>query len=92
MLTNELVCVPLSLAKSEAIMNSPSKATFIVTVSKDINHVQNGRDPVSVSVSCSIDMHWYRVWINQLVVHERSTRVHSVRQEILWRNSANVLG
>ena len=38
-LTHELVCVPLSLAKSEAIMNSPSKATSIVTVSEDIDHV-----------------------------------------------------
>ena len=48
---DELYIGPLSLAKSEAIMNSPYKATFIVTVSEDINHVQNVPDPVSVSVS-----------------------------------------
>ena len=46
-----VVCVPLSLGKSEAIMNSPSKATSILTVSEDIYHVQNVPDPVSVSVS-----------------------------------------
>ena len=51
--THELVCVPLSSAKSEASMNSPSKATFIVTVSEDIDHCdfQNTPDPVSESVS-----------------------------------------
>ena len=45
------LCVPLSLAKSGANMNSPSKATFIVTVSEDIDQIQNVPDPVSVSVS-----------------------------------------
>ena len=64
-------------------MNSPSKATFIVTVSEDIDDIQNVPDPVSVSVSLSMDMHCHGVWINQLVVYERSTRVHSVRQEII---------
>ena len=78
------MCLPVSLAKRGAIMNSPSKATFIVT--EDIDHVQNVPDPLSVSVSSSIDMPWYGVWINQLVVYERSTRVHSVRQEVIWRH------
>ena len=45
------------IAKSKAIMNSPSKAKFIDTVSEDIDHGQNVPDPVSVSVSWSIDMH-----------------------------------
>ena len=49
-LTHKLVCVPLPLAKSGAIMNSPCKATFIVTVSKDIDQIPNIPDPVSVSV------------------------------------------
>ena len=40
-LTHELVRVSLSLANSEAIMHSSSKATSIVTVSEDIYHVQN---------------------------------------------------
>ena len=48
-------------------MNSPSKATSILTVSENIDHVQNVPDPVSVYVSCSMDMHWYGVCINQLV-------------------------
>ena len=83
-LTHELVCVPLALAKRAAIMNSPSKAAFIVT--EDIDHVQNVPDPVSKSVSASMDMHWYGVWISQLVAYERPTRVHSVRQEVIWRH------
>ena len=78
------MCLPVSLAKRGAIMNSPSKATFIVT--EDIDHVQNVPHPLSVSVSSSIDMPWYGVWIKQLVVYERSTRVHSVRQEVIWRH------
>ena len=88
--THKLVCVPLSLGKSGTVMSSPSKATFIVNVSEDIDDIQNIPDPVSVSVSWSMDMHWYRVWINQLVVYERSTRVHPVRQEMIWIHWANV--
>ena len=34
-------------------MNSPSIATSIVTVSEDIDHVQNFPDPVSVFVTCT---------------------------------------
>ena len=45
------MCVFVIKAKSEAIMNSPSKATSIVTVSEDIDHVQNVPDPMSESVS-----------------------------------------
>ena len=78
------MCVPLSLVKSGAIVNLPSKATFIVT--EDSDHVQNVPGPVSVSVSSSMDMHWYGVWINQLVDYERSTRVHYVRQQVIWRH------
>ena len=33
-------CVCVSLAKSEAIMNSPPKAKFIATTTEDIDHVQ----------------------------------------------------
>ena len=65
------ICVcAFVIAKSEAIMNSPSKAKFIDTVSEDIDHVQNVPDPVSVSVSWSIDMHGTEYgWANLLFMN-----------------------
>ena len=73
--THALVCVtPLHLLKVRQSLTHHKK--FIATVTEDIDHVQNVPDPVSVSVSGSMDMHWYEVWISQLVVYESFTMVH----------------
>ena len=64
-------------------MNSPQKANFIATVTKDIDHVQNFPDTGSVSVPEPMDMRWYGVCISQLVVYASFTRVHLVRQKVI---------
>ena len=66
-----LVCVCI-IAKREAIMNSPSKAKFVVTV--------------SVCILIDGDA-WYGVWMSLLVVYESSKKVHKVRQEVVLRKA-----
>ena len=85
-------CVPLWLAKSEAIMNSPSKAKLFATTSEDINNVPHVSDHVSVFVSWSMDMYWYGVWIRQHVTcllksHKSTFSVTGGNVETISRSS-----